>query len=135
MHATLHDKPVNATHWSTRTLAEYLGVGATTIRRVWRSNGLKPHLSRTFKLSRDPALWLTLFATAVRLFAAFVINLTGEQQAVLNAAAPRERMTENHLGVRVVKQRIERELTRRPLERPVRRRLPRAGGGDGAADA
>ena len=54
MHATLHDKPVNATHWSTRTLAEYLGVSATTIRRVWRSNGLKPHLSRTFKLSRDP---------------------------------------------------------------------------------
>ena len=52
--ATLHAKPVNATHWSTRTLAEHLGVGATTIRRVWQSNGLKPHLSRTFKLSRDP---------------------------------------------------------------------------------
>jgi len=41
----------------------------------------------SFKLSRDPALWLTLFATAVRLFAAFVIDLTGEQQAVLNACA------------------------------------------------
>jgi hypothetical protein len=41
-------------HWSTRTLAEHLGVGATTIRRVWQSNGLKPHLSRSFKLSRDP---------------------------------------------------------------------------------
>jgi transposase len=52
--ATLHDKPINATHWSTRTLAEQLSVGATTIRRVWRSNGLKPHLSRGFKLSRDP---------------------------------------------------------------------------------
>ena len=51
---TLHDKPINATHWSTRTLAAHLGVGATTIRRVWQSNGLKPHLSRTFKLSRDP---------------------------------------------------------------------------------
>jgi transposase len=52
--ATLHQRPVDATHWSTRTLAEHLGVGATTIRRVWHSNGLKPHLSRTFKLSRDP---------------------------------------------------------------------------------
>jgi transposase len=52
--ATLHSKPVDATHWSTRTLAEHLGVGATSIRRVWRRNGLKPHLSRTFKLSRDP---------------------------------------------------------------------------------
>lgn len=38
-------------------------------------------------ISRDPALWLTLFATAVRLFAAFVIHLTDEQQAVLNATA------------------------------------------------
>ena len=54
VHATLHDRPVNATHWSTRTLAEKLGLGATTVRRVWRSNGLKPHLSRGFKLSRDP---------------------------------------------------------------------------------
>ena len=51
---TLHSKPANATHWSTRTLAEHLGIGATTVRRVWQSNGLKPHLGRTFKLSRDP---------------------------------------------------------------------------------
>lgn len=40
-----------------------------------------------FKLSRDPALYLTLFATIVRLLGAFVVNLSGEQQAVLNAAA------------------------------------------------
>jgi len=39
------------------------------------------------RLSRDPALWLTLFATAVRLLGAFVFNLTGGQQAVLNAVA------------------------------------------------
>jgi len=54
VNATLHERPINATHWSTRTLAEHLGVGATTVRRVWRNNGLKPHLSRSFKLSRDP---------------------------------------------------------------------------------
>jgi transposase len=54
VHATLNSKPTAATHWSTRTLAEHLGLSATTIRRVWRRNGLKPHLSRTFKLSRDP---------------------------------------------------------------------------------
>lgn len=54
VHATLHTKPAASTHWSTRTLAERLGLGATTIRRVWQRNGLKPHLSRTFKLSRDP---------------------------------------------------------------------------------
>ena len=51
---TLHSKPAAATHWSTRTLAEHLGVGATTVRRVWQSNGIKPHLARSFKLSRDP---------------------------------------------------------------------------------
>lgn len=51
---TLHERPVNATHWSTRTLAEHLGVGATTVRRVWQGNGLKPHLSRSFKVSSDP---------------------------------------------------------------------------------
>jgi transposase len=54
VHATLNSKPAAATHWSTRTLAEHLGLSATTVRRVWRRNGLKPHLSRTFKLSRDP---------------------------------------------------------------------------------
>lgn len=41
----------------------------------------------TLKLSRNPALWLTLFATVVRLGAAFFVHLTDGQQAVLNAAA------------------------------------------------
>jgi transposase len=51
---TLHEKPAAATHWSTRTLAAHLGLSATTVRRVWQRNGLKPHMVRTFKLSRDP---------------------------------------------------------------------------------
>ncbi|RZL92130.1 MAG: IS630 family transposase, partial [Variovorax sp.] len=51
---TLHDRPIAATHWSTRTLAAQLGVGPTTIRRVWQRNGLKPHRQSSFKLSRDP---------------------------------------------------------------------------------
>ena len=51
---TLQEIPTNATHWSTRTLAAHLGVGATTVRSAWRNNGLKPHLSRSFKLSNDP---------------------------------------------------------------------------------
>lgn len=45
-----------ATHWSTRTLAAQLGVGPTTIRRVWQRNGLKPHRQGSFRLSRDPRL-------------------------------------------------------------------------------
>ena len=54
VNTTLHEKPVAATHWSTRTLAAHLGLSATTIRRVWNRNGLKPHRRETFKLSRDP---------------------------------------------------------------------------------
>ena len=53
VNTTLHAKPAAATHWSTRTLAAHLGLSATTIGRVWQRNGLKPHLQRTFKLSRD----------------------------------------------------------------------------------
>jgi len=41
----------------------------------------------SFKISRDPALWLTLFATAVRLGAAFLFEISDAQQAWLNAAA------------------------------------------------
>jgi len=58
---TLNDKPPGATHWSTRTLGAHLGLSATTIRRVWTRNGLKPHLQRTFKLSRDPRFVDKLF--------------------------------------------------------------------------
>jgi hypothetical protein len=52
--ATLQTKPPGATHWSTRSLARTQGVSKSTIHRVWQDYGLKPHLMRTFKLSRDP---------------------------------------------------------------------------------
>jgi len=51
---TTQDKPAKATHWSTRSLAKAVGVSASTIRRIWHRHGLKPHLTRTFKLSNDP---------------------------------------------------------------------------------
>jgi len=51
---TLHQKPVNATHWSTRTMAQAAGISEASVRRVWRADGLKPHRVRTFKLSNDP---------------------------------------------------------------------------------
>lgn len=50
---TLQTRPDGATHWSCRTLAEHHGVSKDTINRVWRSHHLKPHLHKTFKLSRD----------------------------------------------------------------------------------
>lgn len=51
---TAQEKPANATHWSARMLAAEMGVGHTTVQRVWKEHGLKPHLTRTFKLSNDP---------------------------------------------------------------------------------
>ena len=46
--------PTNATHWSVRTLAREVGASPSMVHRVWKANRLKPHLSRTFKLSNDP---------------------------------------------------------------------------------
>lgn len=51
---TLHQSPPNATHWSIRTLAKYLGVRPNLVYRVWKAHQLKPFQVRTFKLSRDP---------------------------------------------------------------------------------
>jgi len=47
-------KPANATQWSTRTMAEAAGLSEKSVRRIWHKHGLKPHLSRTFKVSNDP---------------------------------------------------------------------------------
>jgi len=51
---TTQSKPKAATHWSTRTMAKTLGVSAASVSRHWRANGLKPHLVRGFKVSREP---------------------------------------------------------------------------------
>jgi transposase len=50
---TLHQKPPNATHWSVRTLAKATGVSYSSVQRIWHAHGLKPHLVKTFKVSRD----------------------------------------------------------------------------------
>src|SRR5215831_17846522 len=39
-------------HWSVRTMAKEMNVSHTTVQRIWKANGLKPHLTRTFKLSK-----------------------------------------------------------------------------------
>ncbi len=52
--ATLHTRPPQATHWSTRRLARAQGLSAATIRRIWKQHHLQPHRVKTFKLSRDP---------------------------------------------------------------------------------
>jgi transposase len=51
---TTRQKPSNATHWSTRTMAKAAGISEASVRRIWRAHGLKPHLIKTFKVSHDP---------------------------------------------------------------------------------
>ena len=58
---TLRSTPVDATHWSIRSMAGAIGFSHTTIRRIWAAFGLQPHRSETFNLSSDP-----LFVDKVR---------------------------------------------------------------------
>jgi transposase len=51
---TTQEKPPDATHWTTRTMAKRLGCDHTLVFRVWQMYGLKPHLVNTFKVSNDP---------------------------------------------------------------------------------
>jgi len=53
VHKTLKETPLNATHWSRRTMAEAIGISKSTVGRIWRAHGLKPHLISLFKLSND----------------------------------------------------------------------------------
>jgi len=58
---TLESTPKGATHWSTRDMAKHSGLSHSSVGRIWRAFGLKPHRSETFHLSNDP-----LFVEKVR---------------------------------------------------------------------
>ena len=47
--------PGEATHWSGRAMARAVGIGLSSVQRIWKAHGLQPHRIRTFKRSRDPA--------------------------------------------------------------------------------
>jgi transposase len=51
---TANETPRNATHWSRETMAAEMGISASSVGRIWREAGLKPHLVKSFKLSNDP---------------------------------------------------------------------------------
>jgi transposase len=53
VHMTLHEKPPNASQWSVRSMAKAAGISYSSIQRIWHAHGLKPHLVKTFKVSRD----------------------------------------------------------------------------------
>ena len=51
---TLESLPRGATQWSTRSMARECGISFATVGRIWRTFGLKPHCTETFKLPKDP---------------------------------------------------------------------------------
>jgi len=66
---TLEETPVDATHWSTRSMAKATGMSQSAVSRIWRAFGLKPHLVDEFKLSPDP-----LFIDKVRDIVGLYLN-------------------------------------------------------------
>jgi transposase len=56
--ATLESPPEDlaVTHWSTRLLADHLGISFATVARIWRKWNLQPWRIETFKFSTDPEL-------------------------------------------------------------------------------
>ncbi|MEK6212424.1 MAG: IS630 family transposase [Pseudomonadota bacterium] len=51
---TTADPPGETTHWTLRMMAKTVGIGASTVQRIWKAHGLQPHRIRCFKLSKDP---------------------------------------------------------------------------------
>ncbi len=51
---TLETTPKGRTHWSVRKMAAKAGISSSSVGRIWRAHGLKPHIVRGFKLSNDP---------------------------------------------------------------------------------
>src|SRR5271169_2459622 len=50
---TTQQRPDNATHWSTRSMAAVAGISEASVRRIWQAHGLKPHRLESFKVSND----------------------------------------------------------------------------------
>jgi transposase len=69
MATSLEQTPRDATHWTTRSMAEATGLSQSSISRIWRAFSLQPHRSETFKLSNDP-----LFVGKVRDIVGLYLN-------------------------------------------------------------
>jgi DNA-binding MurR/RpiR family transcriptional regulator len=51
---TLTEPPGEVTHWTAAAVAAACAISVSSVHRIWRSRGLRPHQIRQFKLSSDP---------------------------------------------------------------------------------
>ena len=86
IYLTTKTKPDNATQWSTRTMAELVGISEASVRRIWHKNGLKPHLVEHYKLSNDPN-----FTEKLEKIVGLYLNPPGHADTRLPQPARRER--------------------------------------------
>ena len=90
---TLESTPADATHWSTRGLANKHGISKTTVAEIWRAFGLKPWRADSFKVSPDPDLvekirdLVGLYLNPPAAAAVFAVDEKPQIQA-LNRTAP-----------------------------------------------
>ena len=70
--------PAHLRRWSCRTMARAAGLSKSTVQKLWANNDLKPHLSRTFKLSTDPEFELKILG-----YCGFVSESTGAGAGVM----------------------------------------------------
>ena len=90
---TLETTPKDATHWSTRALAERHGISRQTVSEIWRAFGLKPWRQDEFKVSPDPDLvekirdLVGLYMSPPVAAAVFAVDEKPQIQA-LNRSAP-----------------------------------------------
>ena len=83
---TLEETPPDATHWSTRQMAEAVGISASSVSKIWRAFGLKPHRTEDFKVSPDP-----LFVEKVRDLVGLYLNPRTQPWCYVWITSPRYR--------------------------------------------
>jgi len=81
---TTQETPENATHWSQSLMAEKAGISMSSVGRIWKSHGLKPHLINTFKVSNDKAF-------AEKLEAIVGLYLSPPENAIVSVVTKRAR--------------------------------------------
>src|ERR1700747_2235349 len=80
---TLAGPPPTANYWTGAAMAKAAGVSVSSVQRIWRAHGLRPHLVRRFKLSHDPQ-----FAAKLREIVGLYVN-PPDRAIVLSGAEKR----------------------------------------------